>query len=323
MFNIKSLPDSRVEIAAEVPADEFNLFFHEALLHAQRDLELPGFRKGMVPEKTVLEHVGQEHIMVAAAERAIAKHWPQIIKEADIEPIGRPEVSITKIAKDNPLGFKLTVSVLQKFTLPDYKAIAHDIAQKPLIVDVTDEEVQKAFEYVKQNNKELPADTDDAKLKSSIHENFKFEKEHKAKENRRVEMLEAIAKKTEIVLPTVVVDAEIQKMINELKNSLTQMGLAWDEYIAHIKKSEDELKKEWHDQAATRAKIGIIMREIARAEKLIPSAGTVKQKVEEVLRSLSQEERREASPEAAEDYVYGRLQHEMVFDLLEKIENLR
>src|SRR3989344_4459713 len=127
MFNLKNLPDSKVEIEAEVPAEEFNLFFQQAVLAAQRDLVLPGFRKGMVPEKKVIEHLGNEHLLLEAAELAISKHWQKIVEEADIEPIGKPDVAITKIAQGNQLGFKMTVSILQKFELPDYRAIVKNI----------------------------------------------------------------------------------------------------------------------------------------------------------------------------------------------------
>ncbi|MEK9175093.1 MAG: trigger factor [Patescibacteria group bacterium] len=331
MFSLKNLPDSKVEIDVEIPADEFNLFFQQALLNAQRDLVLPGFRKGMVPEKKVIEHLGHEHVLLEAAELAISTRWPKIIQEADIEPVGKPEISITKIASGNPLGFKITSLVLQKFTLPDYKTIVKNIVKKPLNIEVADEEVDKALEYVEKNNpffaKALadksegavnPA-ADKEKLKDAIRQNFKFEKERKAKDNRRIEMLEAIAKEIKIELPSVVIDSEVEKMINELRASVAQMGLDWNEYISHVKKSEDDLKKEWRGQAEMRIKVGIIMREIARAEKLSPPKKDVDKKVEEILRGLTEDERAKSSPESIADYVIGRYLHEMVFDLLEKV----
>src|SRR3989344_3403990 len=117
MFTKKDLGNSKIEIQASVDADEFVLFFQQAVLEAQKNLELPGFRKGMVPEKRVIEEIGEDHIMLEAAEHVIARHWGHIIKEADIEPVGRPEVTITKLAKGNPLEFKLTISVLEKVEL--------------------------------------------------------------------------------------------------------------------------------------------------------------------------------------------------------------
>lgn len=315
---IKKLPDSKVEIQAAVGADEFNLFFQRAIAEAQKNLELPGFRKGMVPEKKVIEMVGENHLMQDAAQDAMSKHWIHIVQEADIEPVGQPEISITKIAKGNPLEFTIVVSVLEKVTLPDFKAIAKEIMQKPLETTATEEEIEKAFSYVKQNQTNVPPDMDDQKLKDAIRQNFQHEKEMKAREERRVSLLEAIAKKSDIKVPEIVTQGELEKMIQEFQQNLSQMKLKWEDYLTHIKKTEEELKKSWHDQAKTRAEIGIVIREIARTEKLMPTEDVVQKQSEQILRELSSEERAKVSADAVFSYVFGKLQHQMVFQLLEQ-----
>ena len=44
-----------------------------------------------------------------------------------LDVIGRPEITITKIAKGNPLGFKIKTALAPKLTLPDYRTIAREI----------------------------------------------------------------------------------------------------------------------------------------------------------------------------------------------------
>ena len=55
---IKKLPESRIEIKATVSAVDFDNTRQEAILHIGKDVELPGFRKGHVPEKVLLARVG-------------------------------------------------------------------------------------------------------------------------------------------------------------------------------------------------------------------------------------------------------------------------
>src|SRR3989344_5004893 len=305
MIEVKKLPESKVEITAEISADEFNHAFVEAIREAQKNLELPGFRKGMVPEKQVIAHIGEENLLVDAAKRALNKHWDHLIKEANIEPMGRPDVSLTKIAKGNPLGFKIIVSVLEEITLPDYKAIAKETISTHLPnIEATDEEVSKIFDYIKQNNKNLPPDAD--------------EKETKERDKRRVTVLEAIAKKSSVIVPDVVVDAELEKMLEELQTSLKQMGLTWEQYLSQIKKTEAELRIAWRADAQKRATFGLVLREIMKKENINPPDEIAHSKTEEMLRAMSEEERNKTSRERVSDYVRGRLLHEMVFDLLEK-----
>ncbi|OGN15915.1 MAG: hypothetical protein A3C81_00100 [Candidatus Yanofskybacteria bacterium RIFCSPHIGHO2_02_FULL_46_19] len=319
MIEVKKLPESKVEITAEISADEFNHAFVEAIREAQKNLELPGFRKGMVPEKQVIAHIGEENLLVDAAKRALNKHWDHLIKEANIEPMGRPDVSLTKIAKGNPLGFKIIVSVLEEITLPDYKAIAKETISTHLPnIEVTDEEVSKIFDYIKQNNKNLPPDADEKKLKDAISQNIRFEKETKERDKRRVTVLEAIAKKSSVIVPDVVVDAELEKMLEELQTSLKQMGLTWEQYLSQIKKTEAELRIAWRADAQKRATFGLVLREIMKKENINPPDEIAHSKTEEMLRAMSEEERNKTSRERVSDYVRGRLLHEMVFDLLEK-----
>lgn len=324
MVTTKKLEGSKVEIEAEVGAEDFNLFFQQAVLEARQALELPGFRKGMVPEKMVIEKIGEDHLLQDAAELAVREHWPHIIDEAGVEPIGYPAVQLTKVARGNPLGFKIIVSVLETVTLPDYKAIAKKVFSAKEEVVASDEEVEKAMTALKErykaqegnpNAQPLPADEE---LKKIVAENIQHEKASKAQDKKRVEVLKEIGKETTIALPEVLVTSELEKMEQELKASLADMGLDWTHYLGHIKKTEEELKKDWHPQAEERARYGILLREIARSEKLAPSPEMLEKRADEILRSFTEEERAQTSRERLIEYMYGKVQHEMVFDFLEK-----
>ena len=328
MFTIKNLPDSKVKIDAEIATDEFDRFFQETLKEIKKDFEAPGFRKGMVPENTVIQKFGEEKILSQAAERVISAHWAHILAEAKVEPVGYPEIVITKIAKGNPLGFSITVAVIGLVVLPDYKTLAQKILVQKEEIAVTDEEITQAIEYLKkaQEKKELSPyaetiakmDPNDSSLKEIIRQNIRFEKEMKTKEKKRMEILEAMAKELTVTIPTEAIDTELEKMLGELERSVTDMGIPWQQYLDHIKKTIDDLKKEWQDQAKNRVKFGLILREIARAEKLVPEKTKVTERAQEMLKQLSEDDRKKTSLESIERYLSDRMQHEMVFDLLEK-----
>jgi len=89
----------------------------------------------------VRQRVGQAKILEEAAKLAIEKIYPQIIAENKIEPLGYPEINITKLAPDNPFEFKAILFVLPEVKLPDYKQIAMQF-QLPKI-EVTEEEIKQ------------------------------------------------------------------------------------------------------------------------------------------------------------------------------------
>jgi trigger factor len=113
-----------VTLEGELPHEELSKHRSAALSRLGADIELPGFRKGHVPEKMLLSHVGEGALLEEMAQRALAEHYPKMLAHHDIDAIGRPDVSVTKLAPGNPLGFKIETAVVPNLTLPDYTAIA-------------------------------------------------------------------------------------------------------------------------------------------------------------------------------------------------------
>src|SRR5487761_2251244 len=144
---IKKLEKSEVEILGVLPVDEFQKYESKALSRISQRLELPGFRKGKAPENIVREHATEMMILEDMAELAIQDAYPKIIEEEKVDAIGRPQVSITKIAKGEDLEFKIVTAILPEMALPDYKELASKIVKASPKVDlaVDEAEVEKTI----------------------------------------------------------------------------------------------------------------------------------------------------------------------------------
>jgi len=82
-------------------------------------------------------------------------------------------------------------------------------------------------------------------LKSAIKENIVFDKKNKEKERIRVEILDKIAEKMETEIPCIMTQSEQDKMLADMRSQIVNMGMKWEDYIKHINKTEDDLKKDW------------------------------------------------------------------------------
>lgn len=319
MTNIIRKNKAEVELESAVSADELGRYFKLALKNYKDNFEMPGFRKGSVPEEKVLERVGEDKVLNAAAEMALKEAWSRIIQEEKLEPIGHPEILITKLARGNELVFKIKVSILEDIKLPDYKQIARDLNSASFAEEsVSDEEVEKAYEAVmKEHPKFLENAGDEIKAKEAIKQNLLYEKTRRAKDKKRMDILEAISKKTNIEIPEILIEREIERMAAELRSSLKEMGLNWKDYLEHIKKTEDELKKGWRGDAEKRARYGLILRQIVLTEKLMPSEEMLEDQATRMLLAVSEDERKRASKSELKEHLVGRLQNEMVFEMLE------
>jgi hypothetical protein len=64
-----------------------------------------------------------------AADILLKEHFPKIIDQEKFDILGRPNISVTKLALNNPFEFKATFAVLPEFELPDYKKIAASVTK--------------------------------------------------------------------------------------------------------------------------------------------------------------------------------------------------
>jgi len=132
--NIKITPlkNSEVEIEGEISADILQSSHKAATKRLSETLEIPGFRKGKVPESVIKQRIGEYPILEDAAEIALNSEYPNILIDHKINAIGRPEITVTKLALGNPLGFKIKTAIEPQFSIPDYKTIAKKITEKLL-----------------------------------------------------------------------------------------------------------------------------------------------------------------------------------------------
>ncbi|MDP3954160.1 MAG: trigger factor [bacterium] len=105
-------------------------------------------------------------------------------------------------------------------------------------------------------------------VKDSIREGLKMEKLEKEKERIRIALLEKILDKSSLEVPAVLVDRQLDSMVVSFDRELHQKGMELSLYLAHIKKTQDELKKDWRESAVKQVKLALITREIAKKEKL-------------------------------------------------------
>ncbi len=152
---VTRLPNAEVEIHATVRAEALAPFRERALRHLIADAELPGFRKGRVPEKMFVERVGEMRILEEAAERAIAAAYMEIVADEELSPLGRPEVTVHTLAPGNPLEFSIKTALTPSVTLPDYRPLAETVMRetgKP--AEVSDAELEASVRQLVKKGKD-------------------------------------------------------------------------------------------------------------------------------------------------------------------------
>src|SRR3989344_7093521 len=97
-ITVKKLPKSEVEIEGELEIEIFESYFTKALKKLGEILKLDGFRKGKIPENVLLSNIPEIGVLEEMANLALGEHYPKIIEAEKLDAVGRPEISITKLA---------------------------------------------------------------------------------------------------------------------------------------------------------------------------------------------------------------------------------
>jgi FKBP-type peptidyl-prolyl cis-trans isomerase (trigger factor) len=330
------------EIKGELGAKEFSSFVAEALKNLQKEAHVAGFRKGKVPEKMLIEKIGMTAVLEEGAELALAHLYPHIIEDKKLDVVGRPHIGLTKLAENNPLGFTISVSVMPEIKNLEYKKIASKKnSEKIKTEEVTEKEIAEVVKELKgvharRNIKEgekIDDKTIDAieltdelvktfgeflnveDFKNKIRENLGKEKEHKASEKKRLELFEELLSNTDIATPVPLIEAEKERMLNQFKGDVERMGVTWADYVKHVKKSEEEMKKDWEADASKRAKLEIILDHIAKEEKVTPTEEKIKEEVGHLMSHY-----KDLEVHTARHYVSGILARQATIDFLESLK---
>lgn len=146
----KDLPKGLVEFKIVVDEKEFEGYHAKAFASVQQAVEIDGFRKGNAPEDLIVKKYGDMIILEEMANLALREAYVKAVDEHKINPISEPQVSITKIAKGNPLELTITVPVMPELSLPDYKKIAKGAVNDGEKVEVTDKDIEDVLEELRK-----------------------------------------------------------------------------------------------------------------------------------------------------------------------------
>jgi trigger factor len=119
----KTLQKNVLELEIEVSAEELKPSIEKAVSLLAQEVKIDGFRPEKVPYDVLAKQIGEMTIYEKAAELAVEKTYPKIVKEEHLETIGSPQISIIKLAPGNPLVYKATVSLVPRVKLGNYKKI--------------------------------------------------------------------------------------------------------------------------------------------------------------------------------------------------------
>ncbi|GAB2457417.1 trigger factor [Streptomyces incanus] len=143
---VETLNPTRVRLTVEVPFEELKDSLDAAYKKINQQVTVKGFRKGKVPARVIDQRFGRGAVLEEAVNDALPKFYTEAVNEAELNPLGQPEVDITELKDGETLNFTAEVDIRPTIEIPDYSGIEVEVDA----VEVTEEDVDKAVEELRE-----------------------------------------------------------------------------------------------------------------------------------------------------------------------------
>lgn len=157
---VENLEHNMVKLTITVPAADFAKALTEAYNKDKKNISVPGFRKGHVPQQLVEKMYGAGIFYEDAANILVPRTYPQESESTGLDIVSRPKLEITQIEKGKDFIYTAEVAVKPEVELGEYKGI--EVRKQN--VTVTDEEVDAEIKKEQEKNARTVDAPEDAEV---------------------------------------------------------------------------------------------------------------------------------------------------------------
>ena len=125
--NVEKLNPTRVKLTIEVDQQSFKPTLDKAYKTISGQVNIPGFRKGKVPNQVLDQRVGKDAIIAQAINDGMDDFYRAALAQEKLLPLQSPEVDIKSAPSADDIAkalvIELEVEVRPEFKLPEYKGM--------------------------------------------------------------------------------------------------------------------------------------------------------------------------------------------------------
>lgn len=238
-IQVKRHDDKTIELTLSIPWDSIQKTYNEVVEDFVKETELPGFRKGKAPRSAVEEKLDKTKVYEEVLQRLIPKLYSEAVQQEKIHPIVMPKINLLE-AKEGQ-EWKILAITCEKpdITLGKYKEA---------IVDLKASKQKKIW---------LPG------------QEPKKEDEEKEKKVTLDELLQTVYSSITTVLPKILLDQEVNRLLSDLVDQTKKLGLTVEQYLASTNRTADGIRHEYEEQAKRTLTLEFGLEAIADKESIL------------------------------------------------------
>lgn len=147
---VENLDPARIKLTVEVPYEELKPSLDAAYKQIGSQIQVPGFRRGHVPNRVIDQRVGRGSVIQEAVNNKLSDFYREAMTEAGRVPMLQPEIEITELPnvtgeQGGQLVFTAEVTVRPEIEIPELSEIEVTVDS----VAVTDEDVDTELDNLR------------------------------------------------------------------------------------------------------------------------------------------------------------------------------
>ena len=144
----EKLEKSMAELQFSIDAEAFKGAVADVFKKEGKKYSVPGFRKGKAPRSLIEKMYGADVFTYDAINELFPAAYEAAVKEAGIEPVGRPEVSVDAASETEGVTLTVKVAVMPEVKVGNYNGLTVE----KTVHTVTDEAVDAELKRVQERN---------------------------------------------------------------------------------------------------------------------------------------------------------------------------
>ncbi len=380
-----------VKVVFEVSAEDFEEAIKKVYAKNAKKYSVPGFRKGKVPRAVIEKYYTEAVFYDDAINMVLPKAYEDALKEAELEPVARPEIDVDEIKHAQSVVFTALVTTKPEVKLGEYTGIEIEKIEN----NVTDSDVDAELEAARRKNarlipvedraaesgdiavidfegfvdgvafeggkgtgyelelgsgsfipgfedqligvqagsdvevnvtfpeeyhaedlagkpalfkvkvnelkkKELPDLDDDFasevsefdtldEYKKSIRERLEKNAENKTKTETENAVIDKVCENAEVDIPKAMVDAQIDRMVEDFAQRLQYQGMNLETYIKYTGSTPEAFREGFRPQAEKQTKTMLVIEAVMNAENIEVSDEEIEDKISEMAKIYNME----------------------------------
>ena len=138
---VETLSPTRVRLSIDIEFSELEPFIATAYKTFSERINVPGFRKGKVPNMMIDQRVGRGAVIEEAVNSSLNSFLSNAFRENKLAVIGRPVIDKLEFEDKKPLAFTAEVDIRPELKLPDFSKMTIEVDDVAVADTEIDEQV--------------------------------------------------------------------------------------------------------------------------------------------------------------------------------------